>query len=273
MTRTRRAIRARDPSTRCGGAPGATAYTPSGRVVGNVLDGAPLSDGLAAHPAFRLLLVVGPADGAEAQLHHLLRHSVLVDRGGDPMDQHVQQFDRVVVERIAILVGAHELDAGFGEGGAVGASLVEGGGRQVDRLDDFDGRQVHARRGLATGRGGGGGARLEQVLREGLDLDPVRVLVVPGLALDGIDGEECVLHVWVSLFRSSVRLRSPHERPATVYGPPRWAAAPLQRRDLRPSMLRSRYDFLALAGSSATSRSETDSSSSWKCGLMKATAR
>src|SRR5690606_27938940 len=183
-------------------------------------------------------------------------------------------FDGVVVDGIAVLVGAHELDAGLGEGGAVGRRLVERGGGQVDRLHDLHRRHVDPRGRLATGGRCGGRARLQEVLRERLDLDPVPVLVVARLALDRVDAEECVLHDLVFLlFRSSVRLMQPALAAGRDLPPPTGGGRVTATAGSPPLDASMRYDFLAPAGSSATSRSETDSSSSWKCGLTKATAR
>ncbi|KAG1542411.1 hypothetical protein G6F50_014108 [Rhizopus delemar] len=127
--------------------------TASHGVVRDVLGCTPLRDGLATNSAFRLLLLVSPLDGAEAQLNNFLGHAFLVHRGGDAVDQHVQQLDRVVIDRVAVLVGAHELELRLREGGAVGGGLGEGRGGEVDRLGDFDRGQVHAGCGPARTTG------------------------------------------------------------------------------------------------------------------------
>src|SRR5690606_41896150 len=96
--------------------PNDTSGTRVGRLVVGV---APLGNGFATGTATLLLLGIGPLDGAEAQLDVLRRHAVVSHRGGDAVDQHVEQLDRVVVDRVAVLVCTHDFDAVFWVRGTV----------------------------------------------------------------------------------------------------------------------------------------------------------
>src|SRR5450830_1585829 len=197
----------------------------------------PAARGVAARAAGDLLLRVAPFDLREFQCHRFGHDVAFVHGRRDGADQHVLDLDFVVLDALAHCIGAHEFELRLGDGAAGGACLQQDRRGQVGQLVQHDVLVLAPFGRMAAAGRRGGRLGLLHAPVDGLALDPVLVPVIGRFALDTIDIQIDVDCHYALLW---------------------W---------LKKGQL------LVVFGSSATSRSETVSSSSWKCGRRKDTAR
>src|SRR5450830_432084 len=199
----------------------------------------PAARGIAASAARHFLLRVFPLHFRELEADVFTEDVAFFHVRRNGADQYILDFDFKVLDALALAVGAHEFEARLGNGLAGRAGLQQHRRGQVGQLGDDDVLVLASCGRVAAARRGGGGLRLFDAPADRFALDPVLVLVIGGLSLDAV-----YLQIYID-----------------CHGVLLWLKDDRMDQEL--------VDF----GNSATSRSDTDNSSSWKCGRRNDTAR